>query len=334
LRRRIISRPAARGRCLRAERGERVGSTLREGRSLEIRHLRAFLAVAKHRSFTRAAHELLITQPAISQQIRVLEADLGTALFRREAHSIDLTDAGIALLPDAEEILRSVDYARTRLASRASIQGSIRVVTGTVASTVIYSGIYSRFVRQYPRIDLRVTVGVGIEVAPSIVQAGDADIAFVGFPVAAQSDLEAEVLGETELVAVAAPGERMTRVMSWDTSPSLRRIVTEAGVAVEVCTNDISLLKRFVHERAGLAIVPRWAVSGELEAGTFELVPLQLPPLREPMGIVYSRSRTSHALAAFLTVVHDYKPILKEICSGNTAVEAGEPVAERAQNSL
>jgi len=83
-----------------------------------------------------------------------------------------------------------------------------------------------------------------------------------------------------------------------------------------VCTNDIGLLKRFVRERAGIAIVPRWSVSVELEAGTFELVPLQLPPLREPMGIVYSRSRRSQALAAFLTVVHDYKPILKEICSG------------------
>jgi DNA-binding transcriptional LysR family regulator len=230
-----------------------------------------------------------------------------------------LTDAGIALLPDAEEILRSVDYARTRLASRAGVQGSLRVVTGTVASSVMYSGIYSRFVRQYPRIDFRLTVGVGIEIAPTIVQAGDADIAFVGFPVAADSDLEAEILGTTELVAVSAPGERMTRVMSWDTSASLRRVMSEAGVAVEVCTNDISVLKRFVRERAGIAIVPRWAVSEELEGGTFELVPLHLPPLREPMGIVYSRSRRSQALAAFLTIVHDYKPIIKEICSGNAA---------------
>ena len=178
------------------------------GRSieLEIRHLRAFIAVAKHRSFTRAAQELLITQPAISQQIRVLEADLGTALFRRDSHAIDLTDAGIALLPDAEEILRSVDYARTRLASRVTVHGSLRVVTGTVASTVIYSGIYARFVRLYPRIDFRLTVGVGIEHAPTVVQAGDADIAFVGFPLAAESDLEAEVLGTTELVTLARQG--------------------------------------------------------------------------------------------------------------------------------
>jgi len=179
--------------------------------------LRAFIAVAKHRSFTRAAQELLITQPAISQQIRVLEADLD------------------------------------------------------------------------------------------------------GFPVAADSDLEAEILGMTELVVVGAPGERTSRLMSWDTSAPLRRLMSESGVAVEVCTNDIGLLKRFVRERAGIAIVPRWSVSVELEAGTFELVPLQLPPLREPMGIVYSRSRRSQALAAFLTVVHDYKPILKEICSGNAA---------------
>lgn len=284
--------------------------------------MRAFIAVAKHRSFTRAAQELLITQPAISQQIRVLEADLGTALFRREPHAIDLTDAGIALLPDAEEILRSVDYARSRLAARPSVQGTLRVVTGTGGSTTIYAGIYSRFVRQYPKIDFRLTVGVGIDLAPGFVHSGEADVAFVPFPVSADSDLEEEVLGTTDLVAVAAPGERMSRVMVWDTSAPLHRLMRDAGLAVEVCTNDLALLKRFVRERAGVAIVPRWSVLAELESGGFEVVPMQLPPLREPMGIVYSRSRRSHALAAFLTVIHDYKPILKEICAGNAgAVE-------------
>jgi DNA-binding transcriptional LysR family regulator len=295
---------------------------------MEIRHLRAFLAIARHRSFTRAARELFITQPAISQQIRVLEADLGTALFRRDGHAIELTDAGIALVPDAEAILRAIDEARSRLASRTDVEGTLRVVTGTIASTMLYGGIYSRFVRAYPRIAFRLTVGVGIDAVPEMVQAGQADVGFVGFPIAADSELESEILGTTELVAVARPGERMKRVMCWDTSPGLRRVLDDARLPIDTISNSVWLLKRFVRERAGTAILPHWAVLEELESGELEIVPLDLPPLREPMGLVYARSRRSRELAAFLTVVHEYKPILREICSGRAFPDETGDVSE------
>ena len=66
---------------------------------MELRQLEYFVAVARHRHFTRAAADVSVAQPALSQQIRKLEAELGTDLFRRTTRRVELTDAGELLLP-------------------------------------------------------------------------------------------------------------------------------------------------------------------------------------------------------------------------------------------
>ncbi|MBV8584951.1 MAG: LysR family transcriptional regulator, partial [Verrucomicrobia bacterium] len=72
---------------------------------MELRHLRYFVAVAEERHFTRAAKRLRIAQPALSRQIRDLEAELGCALFDRQARAITLTAAGEALLLEARKVI-------------------------------------------------------------------------------------------------------------------------------------------------------------------------------------------------------------------------------------
>ena len=70
---------------------------------MELRQLQYFAAVARHRSFTRAAAALYVTQPALSQQIRRLEAELGLAVLRRTSKGVELTPAGADLLAAARE---------------------------------------------------------------------------------------------------------------------------------------------------------------------------------------------------------------------------------------
>ena len=72
---------------------------------MDIDTIRAFLAVAEHRSFTRAAESLFLTQPAISKRIAVLEEQLGNRLFDRVSREITLTNAGTTLLPQALNVL-------------------------------------------------------------------------------------------------------------------------------------------------------------------------------------------------------------------------------------
>jgi len=78
---------------------------------MELRHLRYFVAVAEELSFTRAAKKLRINQPPLSAQIRQLENELGTQLFRRLTRGIELTDAGKLLLEQARVILKQVEEA-------------------------------------------------------------------------------------------------------------------------------------------------------------------------------------------------------------------------------
>lgn len=78
---------------------------------MELRHLRAFVAVARFGSFTAAARELIVTQPALSRTIQQLESALGVTLLERSTRSVWLTDRGEAFLPRAEAVLREVDAA-------------------------------------------------------------------------------------------------------------------------------------------------------------------------------------------------------------------------------
>ncbi|CAM5429071.1 hypothetical protein GCM10010222_10390 [Streptomyces tanashiensis] len=87
---------------------------------MELQHLRAFREVARELSFTRAAHNLHYSQPAVTAQIKGLEEDMGASLFQRRGNrSVELTPAGARLRPLAERILELVDTAQYEIADPA-----------------------------------------------------------------------------------------------------------------------------------------------------------------------------------------------------------------------
>src|SRR3954464_6863502 len=83
---------------------------------MELRHLRYFVAVAEELHFRRAAERLYVAQPAVSEQVRKLEAELGVQLFERTNRRVELTDAGAALLDEGRRVLAQAD--RAKLAAR------------------------------------------------------------------------------------------------------------------------------------------------------------------------------------------------------------------------
>jgi DNA-binding transcriptional LysR family regulator len=117
---------------------------------MELRHLRYFVAVAEELSFTRAARNLGIAQPPLSQQIQALEADLGVSLFLRTHHHVELTAAGRRLLGDARDILLRAEDAVAKV-RRAALgeEGELRL--GFV-STAIYEDTVPQLLREFRRL--------------------------------------------------------------------------------------------------------------------------------------------------------------------------------------
>jgi DNA-binding transcriptional LysR family regulator len=123
---------------------------------MELRHIRYFLAVAEERNFTRAAARVGIGQPPLSQQIRDLEREVGTPLFRRIPSCAELTEAGRAFLEEALTILRHAEEAKTaaRRAARGET-GTLRVgFTGSAAFNPIVPSAIRAFRRAYPGVAL------------------------------------------------------------------------------------------------------------------------------------------------------------------------------------
>src|SRR6202166_4118323 len=124
--------------------------------TMELRHIRYFLAVAEERHFTRAAAKVGIGQPPLSQQIKDLEGEVGAALFRRLAHGAELTEAGKAFLAGVQEMPLIAERATmaARRAARGEL-GSLRVgFTTTATFNVVVPSAIRTFRHAYPEIHL------------------------------------------------------------------------------------------------------------------------------------------------------------------------------------
>ena len=125
---------------------------------MKLRHLRYFVAVAEEGHITRAARRLGLQQPPLSMQIQQLEAELGTALFRRVARGVELTAAGRALLEDAQAILASVQRAAERT-GRAAL-GQVGRLSVSFTTSAMLHPLAARLIRAFR--DAYVEVGLDL----------------------------------------------------------------------------------------------------------------------------------------------------------------------------
>ncbi|MBK5438242.1 LysR family transcriptional regulator [Pseudomonas sp. TH32] len=159
---------------------------------MEIRHFRYFLAVARQRNFTRAAEQLGIAPPTLSRQIQDMETTLGTRLFIRSQREVSLTEAGAALLIEAEATVRQFEFAQ-RNAQRAG-RGEIgHIELGYVASAV-YSGLLQRQVQSFcadcPDVSLNVRESP-MAALPGLVAEGRYDIGYIRSPMTLPDGVDA-----------------------------------------------------------------------------------------------------------------------------------------------
>ena len=174
---------------------------------MELRHLQFFVAVAEELSFTRASRRLHVVQSGVSSAIQGLERELGAALFDRDRHRVALTDAGLALLPEARATLAAAQAAQDAVAqARAGLRGTLTVGTMVSIGTVDVAGLLGRFHLSHPGVSvhLRHAPGGSAGLAAQVI-AGELDLALVALPGPAPAGLWLQPLSEEPLVLIAPP---------------------------------------------------------------------------------------------------------------------------------
>jgi len=282
--------------------------------NITLRQLRIFEAVARHASFTRAAEELHLTQPAVSMQVKQLEGALGVALFEQIGKRIHLTEAGEVMHRHARAVATQLREAVQAIDELKGVEGGqLRV---SVASTVNYfaSRLLSGFCRRYPRVRVCLDV-TNRERLLQQLETNDTDIVLMGRPPEGL-DVVAEAFMDNPLVAVAAPDHRLAgkrriplselgretflmREPGSGTRIAIERFFEERGIApissVEMTSNEA--IKQSVEAGLGLAIVSLHTLELELEAGRLAVLDVESLPIKRRWYVVHRRGKRLSAVA-------------------------------------
>lgn len=254
---------------------------------MDIRQLKAFVAIAETGTFTAGAARVHVTQAAISMQIRQLENETKIQLFVRAPRRVILTEAGERLLERAYVILREHDAALEEMAALTGAhRGRLRI--GSASAGV--SGdplpqILRGLRKTHPGVEASVASGTSEQLVQQVL-AGELDAAFVSLPVEARG-VQTEQLSEDSLVAIASPRHKMAKqkVMSayalageklilGERGGNTRRLIdqffAQAGVTPKVAMelSRMAAIKRMVEEDMGVGIVPLQSVRDEVAKGT------------------------------------------------------------------
>ncbi|MFR9799242.1 LysR family transcriptional regulator [Streptomyces sp. MS06] len=244
---------------------------------MELRHLQHFTAVAEEQHFTRAAERLMVSQSGLSASIRALERELQSALFVRTTRRVTLTEAGRALLREAERILAGVRAAHEAVAAvQGVLRGTLSLGTEQCIAGVNVAGLLAAFRRRHPDVEIRLRQ-TGSGALAEEVAAGRLDLAFAYSPQADTGQLRSVPLAGEPMTVLCHPTHRLAAAGAavaprelggevfvdfhpdWGPRRATDAAFAAAGVrrTVALEVNDVHSLLDLVDENLGVAVVPR-----------------------------------------------------------------------------
>ncbi len=280
---------------------------------VETKQLRIFRTIVEVGSFTGAGEHLGISQPAISQQIRALEEELGVQLLVRVGKTTRPTPAGEILLHGARHVLDKLDETERMLVEHGRGRaGLVRIGTPEPPCNYLLPAVLADMKRRFPKIDARVTSG-HTAVTLARLLGGELDVALIPLP-AETGRLRVVDAGRDELVAIVPPDHAWAGmpfvtarefeeqpVVLYDRTSQITELtlgfLLDEGVfpriAVEI--DHLEALKDLVRAGIGVAVVPAWSARRELAAGTLAMARLGPTGLGRSWGIVYPDLRPQAA---------------------------------------
>lgn len=278
---------------------------------LNLHQLRVFKVVARHLSFSRAAEELILSQPAVSQHVKQLEKTVGTPLFEKVGRQVFLTEAGQQLYEYGLRIFGLLQETLQVMESlREGDRGNLRIAADTTAGVYVIPDYLGVFRRTHPQVTISLEVTNRTTVIRRLLSR-EIDLACTGHVPDDEATLQATPFLTNELVVIAAPdcplvGRRrvpthelagetfLMRERGSGTRAAAERFFAAAGVSVrmgmELGSN--SAIKQAVANGLGIAVISRHAISLELQAGRLAVLDVEGFPLVRHWNVVQILDRS------------------------------------------
>ncbi|WP_181351213.1 LysR family transcriptional regulator [Thalassobacillus sp. CUG 92003] len=290
---------------------------------MDTRLLEYFLAVSKELHYTRAAENLGISQPTLSQQIRILESRVGAKLFHQKGKKIFMTDAGKVLMERANRVFYELDQATKEIAEINELSRG-RLTIGSSGNHLLHTSILS-FHKLYPNIQLSIIDNTTEDTVANVLDF-NYDLGVVFLPV--QDDrLESRCLFTAELYIVCSRNHELAsgpsikmkelakfRLLLLQTSYFIRRIVDhyckESGIKIDpiIELSDLFSLLEITADNAGITILPKKYVE-QMNDPRVTVIPISDPIPKKEVGIIYQKKGfMSSAGKAFIDhLLHNYQ---------------------------
>ena len=268
---------------------------------MDYRH-KVFVAVAENLSFSKAANELFISQPAVTKHIKELERQLGIALFHRKGNRIYLTRAGEITYKfdkQALQLYNELDFALGAL--KDEHKGTLRIGASSTIAQYVIPKVLAQYHKRYPKIDLSLFNGNSFEIEQKLID-NKIDIALVENTSSRQNLKYLNFLND-EIVVVAAKNSLISKQENLDVKDlqQIPMVLREHGsgtlevIEKELAQHEISIknlnvvlhlgstesIKQFLTDFEGIALVSERAITNELHQNLLKIIPVK--------GIRFSR---------------------------------------------
>jgi len=301
-----------------------MAETLGVEKGVTLHQLRTFRAVAEQLSFSAAAHELSISQPSVSYQVKELEAVLGLPLIDRLGKRVRLTEAGEVLYEYARRTLTLLDEATLVMEQMRGIErGTLRVGASTTVGIYVIPLALGAYKKLHPNLALSLEIGAR-ETLQERVKRGVLDLAVLSLPIA-DPDLESTSFMDDELVMVVPAGHTLAgrsnltlrdftgesflmREPGSGTRIAVEMASRRAGVSLQVGMElgSNGAIKHAVEAGLGVAVLSSHAVELERRGGGLVVVDIEGFPILRPWSIVHLRRRQlPSAVGQFIEFLRD-----------------------------
>ena len=280
--------------------------------------LKAFLVVAEHNSFSRAAEQLYLTQPAVSKRIVKLEQQLNTRLFDRIGRTVSLTVSGQHLLPKAKAILQAMDDTAGELTNLSGhVGGKLRIATSHHISLHRLPEPLRKFIALYPQVEIDIQFAESEVIYDGLLH-GRWQLGIITLNPEPHPQIEQQVIWQDQMQFVAAPDHPLSQqgpveLSQLSSYPALlsksntftRGIIEQdfgaqnLDLKVAMSTNNLDTIRMMVSIGMGWSILPQTLINNDLK-----VIASQSKPIVRHLGCVWHQQRSlSNAAKALMEIL-------------------------------